>query len=174
MFFKRFKEKSNKKFIDKVLNSRITSVDSEVIKSIGVILSADEFDDKEYFKTILFDTFKINQNNIKIITFIKDENLLTLNSWDSCFTPKQIGWKGKIENIELQDFVNTKFDALINYYNNDCLELNLVSALSLAKFRIGISNANSKLNDFVINVNAKEIDVFITELDKYLKILNKI
>ena len=174
MFLKRFKEKSNKKFIDSILNSKESLIKDGVIKSIGVILNSEEYDNRESLKSLLFKRFNINQNNIKIITFVRDDKSQKLNSWDSCFTPKQIGWKGKIENVEVQDFINTKFDALINYYNDDCLGLNLISALSLAKFKIGISDADPRLNDFVVNVKAKEIDVFMVELEKYLKILNKI
>ena len=45
---------------------------------------------------------------------------------------------------------------------------------SKAKFKIGISNYNQKLNDFIIDINPRFTDIFAKELKKYLKGLNKI
>ena len=80
----------------------------------------------------------------------------------------------KIKSIELQDFINTKFDALISYYKADNLELNTVTALSKANFKIGISGNDQRLNDFIIDVKSSQINIFKQETLKYLTVLNKI
>lgn len=172
MFLKRFKEKSNQKYINSILNSRSVIVDSRKIESIGIVFSFDEFNNYEAFGS-LFKELNILENKVKFIAFITDEKL-TPNSWDAFFNPKNFGWKGKIENVELEEFVNTEFDGLISYYKEDSLELNLVTALSKANFKIGISGNDERLHDFIIDVKPNQIELFKMELIKYLKVLNKI
>ncbi len=172
MFLKRFKKKSNQNYINKILNSRNKSVNDNKIESVGVILNLDEFNEHENLRLFL-KSIGIMENKIKFITFITDEKLVP-NSWDSYFNPENFGWNGKIKNIELQAFINTKFDALISYYKADNLELNTVTALSKANFKIGISVYDQRLNDFIIDIKPNQVNVFKQETIKYLKVLNKI
>ncbi len=172
MILKAFKEKSNKKHLNKLIAERHVNVDDSKINSLGVILNIDEFDDLELFRN-LADFIKIRPNKLKIITFSanKKEKQYT---WDDCFDFNDFGWKGQIKNIELQTFLNTKFDALISYYTNEQLELKLLTALSKAQFKVGILQTDERLNDLIIKTNLKEFNVFKAELYKYLTILNKI
>ena len=172
MFLKRFKEKSNQKYINNILNSRSVSVDECIIESVGVILNFDEFNNYDVLHK-LFKEIRILENKVKFMAFITDEKLAP-NTWDAYFNPKSFGWSGKIIGIELQAFINTEFDALISYYKEDSLELNTVTALSKANFKIGISGKDERLNDFIINVKPDQIDIFKQEIIKYLKVLNKI
>jgi hypothetical protein len=50
----------------------------------------------------------------------------------------------------------------------------LVSNDSKAHFKVGFSSVDNKLNHFMINTNAENYKVFVEELFKYLKILNKL
>jgi len=111
MFLKRFKKKSNQNYINKILNSRNVSVNDNKIKSVGVILNIDEFNEHENLRLFL-KNIGIMENKIKFITFVTEEKFMP-NSWDSYFNPNDFGWKGKINSIELKEFINTKFDALI-------------------------------------------------------------
>ena len=172
MFLKRFKEKSIRKYINKILDNRKTSVNSNKIESIGVILNLEEFNEHENL-TFFFKNIGIRENKIKFITYVPKEEMKP-NTWDSYFNPNDFGWKGKLNNVELQEFVKTKFDALISYYKEDNLELNAVTTLSKANFKIGISGNDQRLNDFIIDVKPNQINVFKQELVKYLKTLNKI
>lgn len=172
MFLKEFKQKSIQRVIDKTLNLKKVEFKAKPINSIGIIFNLNEYHDNEAFNFFLKDA-NMHQNSIKNIIFI-DNDQADLNSWDSCFSQKDIGWKAKINNAELQKFVDTKFDLLISYYNHDNLWLNLVTAMSKSNFKVGISDYDSRLNDLIINLKSKEIDVFKTEIIKYLKILNKI
>jgi len=172
MFLQRFKKKSIQNHINKILNSRNISVNDNKIESVGVILNLDEFNEQEDLRRFL-KSIGIMENKIKFITFVTDNKLVT-NSWDSYFNPKDFGWNGKIKSIELQEFISTKFDALISYYKADNLELNTVTALSMANFKIGISGNDQRLNDFIIDVKPNQINIFKQEILKYLKVLNKI
>ena len=172
MFLKRFKEKSNQKYINSILNSRKPSVHSGKIGSVGIILNHDEYSNYEKLR-LLLKGLGIKDNRVKFIAFLEDEKE-TPNSWDSFFNPKNFGWKGKIIATDLNEFINEPFDALISYYNEDRLELNMVTAMSKANFKIGISSRDKRLYDLIINIESKYVQVFEKELEKYLKVLNKI
>ena len=172
MFLKRLKEKSNQKYINNILNADNRNVPRGKIESVGVILNFNEYNNYDQFRLLLKQTgFK--DNKVKFIAFIEDEKSKP-NSWDDFFDPGDFGWKGKIKNTQLDDFIHTSFDALICYYNADILELNLVTALSKSKFKIGISGRDQRLFDLIINIQTKHIGVFQKEIVKYLKVLNKI
>lgn len=172
MILQGFKEKSNKKYLNSILNIPRQDDGNYKIVSLGIIVNVDETDDLELLKS-LATTLGVRPNKLKIIAFTSDKKGVTY-SWDVCFNPKDFGWKGSIKNIELQSFIETDFDALISYYTSDVLELKLITAKSKAKFKIGILQSEARLNDLIINTKLKEFDVFRTEVYKYLKIFNKI
>lgn len=172
MFFKRLKKKSNQKYINNILNNRKSLVNDEPMKFVGVIFNYDEFKNYDEIRSI-FKSIGINDNRVKFIAFIDDEKSRP-NGWDAYFYPENFGWKGKIEGVDLVDFVQEPFDVLISYYKNDNLELNMATALSKANFKIGISNNDQRLYDFIIDIDPNQIKVFKKELVKYLKVFNKI
>ncbi len=172
MIFKAFKEKSNQKCINKLLNSRKLSFNNKKIESVGIVLNSKEFSDFEAVRTFCKE-LGISSPKTKIITFIEDTKTGE-KLWDTYISPKDFGWKGNIKNVDLQTFIATEFDALICFYNILSTELNLITAASQANFKIGISNKNPRLYDFMIEVNSNQFDLFKLELKKYLTILNKI
>ena len=172
MILKAFKEKSNKKYLNKMLSTRDIYVDDSKLESIGVIVNVDELEGFEAFKTLAKD-LNVHPNKLKIIAYSSNKKE-DFNSWDLCFNPKDFGWNGTIKNIELQSFLDMKFDVLISYYTNEDLELKLMTVASKAQFKIGIMQTDTRLNDLIINTQIKEFEVFSGELLKYLMILNKI
>ena len=172
MFIKFLKDRSNKKYINRILENRSFFVNNKKIEKIGIILNISEYKNYDKLREI-FQNFGVSENKIKFITFLS-ENDTKLNHWDSYFEPKDFGWNGKIKNLDLEEFVNNDFDALISYYKKDNIELNYATARSRANFKIGLSNYNNNLNDFIIDINPNFIDIFGKELEKYLIGLNKI
>ena len=172
MILKAFKEKSNQNYINKLLSARKAAVDSRKISSIGVILNVNEFKDFEAFRTYL-KMLGIKSNKIKIIAFTEDEKDQGYH-WETYFSPKDFGWKGKINNVELQTFIDTEFDALISFYKVDAVELNSITAQSNANFKIGLSNKDQRLYDLIIEVKPSDFSLFKNELIKYLTVLNKL
>lgn len=172
MILKLFKEKSNQKYINKLLNERQVAVSNSKLSTVGVILNSKEFSDFEAIKSF-FKSIGIQERKIKIITFVedpKDSNDL----WGSYFNPKYFGWKGKIKHVGLQEFVDTEFDLLISFYEENCLELNLVSAMSKANFKVGLTNEDQRFYDLMIHVKLSDFGTFTKELKKYLTVLNKL
>ena len=172
MFLQGLKEKSNQKFINKLVDTRQRNFSAKRIESVGIILNLIEHDNFEIFRDF-FEELKINPNKIKIIAFVEDHKLIE-TSIELLFSQKQIGWKGKIKDNALQTFLNTNFDVLISYYKKDTLELNLVSALSKADFKVGLSNKDERLHDLILDIQTNNFDLFKKELVKYLTILKRI
>ncbi|WP_027126693.1 DUF6913 domain-containing protein [Gelidibacter mesophilus] len=172
MILHAFKEKSNQKFINKLLNSKNAVIRSKKLESVGVVIDASEFSDAEAIKNFFHD-LGIQLPKVKIIVFVEDEKK-TERLWGNYFSKKDFGWRGHIKHAELKTFLDTEFDALVGFFKKDALELKMVTAASKANFKIGLSGVDDRLFDFILDVNTQDFDVFKAELKKYLTILNKI
>jgi hypothetical protein len=172
MILKGLKEKSIKKNLNAILNNRETHFNNNKIESLGIILNADETNDFESIKTIA-KSLNLLPNKLKIIAFTESKKEVTY-SWNDCFNHKDFTWNGKINNNELQSFLDTKFDLLISYYSNDVIELKYLTAASNANFKVGIFQMDTRLNDLIIKTDFKNLEAFKAELKKYLSVLNKL
>lgn len=172
MILKAFKDKSNQKYVNSLLAARKTNVNTNKVKTIGVLLNAEEFHEFEVFRAY-FKELNLRSPKHKIIAFTPNDKL-EHNKWNTHFSPKDFGWKGKINNVDLQSFIEEPYDALICFYKQNVLELNIISIASKANFKVGISRENEKFHDLIIDVNLSQIDVFKNEFKKYLTILNKL
>lgn len=172
MILKAFKEKSNQKYVNKLLAARKAAVNGNKVKTIAVLLNASEYDDFETFKAF-FKALDLTSPKHKIIAYTTD-NKLDHNQWDTYFSPKDFGWKGKINNTGLQDFIDENYDVLISYYKEENLPLNLITAASNANLKVGLSRNDERLYDLIIDVMPKDIQTFKKEFKKYLNILNKL
>ncbi len=172
MIIKFLKDRSNKIFMNKILESRKFDSSAIRIETVGIILNLDEYKNYDEIREI-FKGLGIHENKIKFITYMS-ENGTKLNRWDSYFESKDFGWNGVIKNLDFIEFIDTDFDILISYYRNDNLELNFATVCSKAKFKIGISKINQNINDFTVDISTNFIEIFAKELRKYLLGLNMI
>ncbi|MCX7552195.1 DUF6913 domain-containing protein [Xanthomarina sp. F2636L] len=172
MILKGLKEKSIKKNLNTILANRETHFNTNKIESIGIVLNADETTDFESIKTIA-QSLNLRPNKLKIIAFTESKKEVTY-SWNDCFNPKDFTWNGKVNNIELQTFLDTKFDLLISYYSKDVLELKFLTTASKAHFKVSIFQLDKRLNDLIIKTDFKDFEAFKIELNKYLRVLNKL
>ena len=102
MILKGFKEKSIKKYLNKILSERKIYVDDSKVESLGVILNIDEVEDFELFRNLA--TFlRVRPNKFKIIAYSPTKSEKP-NFWEVCFNSRDIGWYGSIKHIELQSF----------------------------------------------------------------------
>jgi hypothetical protein len=145
---------------------------SKKIETVGVLIDESYFTEKKLLvQSLLENHFKIQ--NIKILLF-KNVVKKTEQSEFPVFSYKDLRWNGTFEKLEITDFIAQKFDLLINYYDTEKMPLSSVSAQSNAIFKVGFSSVDKRLNHFMINTPAENYEIFIAELFKYLKILNKI
>jgi len=172
MFLKAFKQKSKQKYINKLLNSRRLEFKQGKIKNVGIILNLKEFDQFEAFLTF-FKSLEIQDNKISVLAFVENDKQVN-PLWGNYFSSKDFGWKGKLKNIELKNFLDNEFDILISFYKQNVLELNLVTAKSKANFKVGLSGLDNRLYDLILDVDTNDFKLFKSELTKYLTVLNKI
>jgi hypothetical protein len=90
------------------------------------------------------------------------------------FSNNDFNWKGKINDVSLQIFVDTPFDILICYFDKKHVFLESLVKQSQASFKIGFSNVNQSLFDLEISERIDNVDSFHVELKKYLQILGSI
>ena len=172
MFFKRLKKLSLQKNITLILKSRAKNFQSAKVSSVGVIFDYDSYHNYDFFQELIND-LGVMKNKIRFIALI-DQEKNKPNSWDSFFSLENFDWLGKPNNTEIDEFVDQQFDILISYYNHNKQQLNLVTALSKANFKIGINNEDPRLHDLIIDVDPSKTDIFKNELLKYLTQLNRL
>ena len=142
------------------------------IKTVGLMI------DESYFfeKDVLVKELKANgilESDVKLIVYkdkLRKNEVYSLPT----FSIKHLDWKAEITYPAINDFINEKFDLLISYYDVEKAILLKITHNSKAQFKVGFSSIDKRLNHLMINTNAENYKVFVHELFRYLKILNKI
>jgi hypothetical protein len=172
MFIKYIKEISLKRILKRNLHNVKPSSLATPIKTIGILIDESYFQDKEQLVQELV-TCGIKNEDIKMIVYkdkIKKNEIFS----QPTFSLKDMNWKGDFSSAFVTDFINTPFDMLISYYDTEKAPLLLITHNSKSLFKVGFSTVDKRLNHLMINTNAENYKVFVHELFRYLKILNKI
>ena len=90
------------------------------------------------------------------------------------FGLKDLNFKCEFTQQAINEFISDEFDLLINYYDEEKPFLLLLTNNSKAKFKVGFSAVDKRLNHLLINIALEDYKGFTHELFRYLKILNKI
>ena len=163
-------------FLKRILKNNLHNVKSSSsalsIKTVGLLIDESYFFEKEGLVKELI-TNGILESDIKLIVY-KDKLKKNEVYSHPTFSIKNLDWKAEITNLEVNDFVNEKFDLLISYYDVEKAILLTITHNSKAQFKVGFSSVDKRLNHLMINTNAENYKVFAHELFRYLKILNKI
>jgi len=172
MFLKRLKEKTHKKHIKSALIRRKITAPKTPLERIGVIVNEDESCSVDWHSE-LNSLFATGMPKVDVITFsvLKKKNV---NAKPVIYSATHIGWNGTVKNEELKTFLDTNFSLLISYYTTDHTLLKLLTASSMADFKVGILKEDQNINDLIINTDLNAFATFKTELIKYLKILKRL
>ncbi|KQB41830.1 hypothetical protein RCH33_1167 [Flavobacterium daejeonense] len=172
MFLNYLKEFSVKKRLKNSLLNVKRSSSLGDIKTVGVIVDQSHFANTKS----LLDELKANgilKENVSLLLFKGDKNV-DFEVETVKLTSGNLDWKGQIKSEEVKKFIARDFDLLVSYYEVEKAILLVVTHESGAKFKVGFANIDKRLNDFMINTNQGNYQVFVQELFRYLKILNKI
>jgi hypothetical protein len=172
MFLNNIKNLLIKKIVSKSLSNVKSVVSNGIIKTVGIVFDESYFYERE---ALIQELIKqgIKENDIKVLAFknkIKKNEVFDYPT----FSNKDLSWTANFGKSEVVNFINEDFDMLINYYDVEKNPLLLLSNESKASFKVGFFAIDKRLNHFMINVNVNNYAIFIDELFKYLKILNKI
>jgi hypothetical protein len=172
MFLNYIKNFVLKKTLKKSMrNVQDESLYSPIIK-VGLIIDESNFLGTAALKKEIISN-GILEKNIKVIVY---RDVLKSNEvyLEPTFGLKDLNFKSEFTQQPINEFISEEFDLLINYYNEEKLFLLLLTNSSKAKFKVGFSTVDKRLNHFMINIDLDNYKGFITELFRYLKILNKI
>ncbi|MCW2120056.1 hypothetical protein M2326_002372 [Flavobacterium sp. 7A] len=145
---------------------------SDVVETVGLLIDEDYFLEKNKLIEEIISK-GILKENIKVLVYKNRATRKEGKEYSVC-TPNNLNWKAEINNKAVADFVNTDFDLLINYYDVEKAVLLVITHQSKAHFKVGFSSIDKRLNDLTVTINADNHQVFIHEMFRYLKILNKI
>ena len=172
MFLIYIKNFLTKKIVNKsLLNVKLVSTATK-IKTVGIVFDESYFYEREALVQELIEQ-GIEEKDIKVLVFKNKINKNEVFDYPT-FCNNDLSWTATFSKLEVLNFINENFDLLINYYDVEKIPLLLLSNESKANFKVGFSAIDNRLNHFMINTNAENYTVFIDELFKYLKILNKI
>ncbi len=163
-------------FLIKILKNNLQNVKLSIlnvpIQTIGLLIDESYFFEKEALVNELIAN-GILEKNIKIIVF-RDKLKKNEVYSQPTFSTKHIDLNLEITDSKVNDFINEKFDLLISYYDVEKAFLLKITHNSKAQFKVGFSAIDKRLNQLMINTNAENYKVFVHELFRYLKILNRI
>jgi len=163
-------------FLKRILKNNlhnVKSISSSVpVQTVGLLIDESYFFEKEVLVNEIIAN-GILESNIKILVYRDKLNKNELYSQPT-FGIKHINWNTHITNSAINDFINEKFDLLISYFDVEKSILLKITHDSKAEFKVGFSSIDKRLNHLIINTNAENYSVFVHELFRYLKILNKI
>ncbi len=172
MFLNHIKDYFLKRILKNSLQN-VKSISSEVlIQTVGLLVDESYFSEKDALVKELIAN-GILESNIKIIVY-RDKLKKNEVYAQPTFSIKHLNWKAEITNPIVNDFINEKFDLLVSYYDSEKAILLNITHNSKALFKVGFSSVDKRLNHLMINTNAENYKVFVHELFRYLKILNKI
>jgi hypothetical protein len=163
-------------FLKRILKNNLHNVkinsSASSIKTVGLLIDESYFFEKEVLVKELMAN-GILESHIKLIVY-KDKWRKNEVYSQPTFNIKHLNWKSEITNPAINDFINEKFDLLISYYDVEKAILLNITHNSKAQFKVGFSSIDKRLNHLMINTNTENYKVFVHELFRYLKILNKI
>lgn len=163
-------------FLKRILKNNlhnVKSISSSVpVQTVGLLIDESYFFEKEALVNEIIAN-GILESNIKILVYKDKIKKNEVNSQPT-FGAKHLNWNLKINNLEVNDFINEKFNLLISYFDVEKAILLKVTHDSKAEFKVGFSSIDKRLNHLMINTTAENHTVFVHELFRYLKILNKI
>jgi len=171
--FTGIRNKSILKSIDAQIKKREPYNSAIKLKKLAVLLDARQ--EVDIFSIVkLADKLGVKSSQLKILGFkdlkahVEEDN----GGHTSYFDEKMVNYTGGFKSKSLSNFVGESYDVLINFYGEDHKVMNLVAASSKAKFKVGFATVDNRINDLVIGTPPNNTDLFISELKKYLKILN--
>ncbi|MGA9638601.1 DUF6913 domain-containing protein [Flavobacterium sp.] len=172
MLLKYLKEFSVKQLLKNSFLKEKKQPNSNKIKTVGLLIDECCFKDKnQLIEQLFFNGFL--EKNIEVLLYRSRINKNKVCKYPF-FTSNDINWNGAVNNKVVTDFIDKEFDLLISYYDVEKAILLLVTNQSKADFKVGFSSIDKRINNLMINVNAQNYKVFVYELFRYLKILNKI
>jgi hypothetical protein len=172
MFLNYIKDFSVKRILKNSLQNSRSNPDSSTIKTVGLVVDESYFlETNTLLKSLL--SQGILESNIEVLIYNDKFKKNKRQSFPAC-SASNLRWNATVDSNIVNNFIAQEFDLLISYYDVEKAVLLLVTHQSKAKFKVGFTAIDKRLNDLMINTNAENHIVFTHEIFRYLKILNKL
>ena len=164
-----------KSFIKKRFNKLLKQkeeqreVSNDEVYTVGIIASG------EIYKWMKIENEVeriLGLGNVRIYNY-RPFNKMDIPSY-KYFSEKDFNWKGEPKNKFFKSFIEEPHDLLIGYFNKNNLYIENAVLRSNAKFKVGFANVNQALYDMEIAEYPTKVESFLSELKKYLIIMNKL
>lgn len=172
MFLRFIRNFSAKRFLRKRSLNVNSPDDVTKVKTLGLLIDETYFKEKEALVGELV-SFGFESQNIIILNYKNRFKKREIPN-EPFFSKKDVSWLGTIEKEDVKQFKNQEFDLLISYYGINTTPLMIVTHYSKARFKVGFSSVDKRLNHLMIDTSIEDFKTFVLELIKYLKILNKL
>ncbi len=147
------------------------SVEFDMAESIGILFDATDASNRNKVMAYAQSMIK-NGKKVSLLGFARNKQK-DLSFSFKYFTLNEVNWKMIPESPEINQFMNKKFDILINLYLGKNNQIEYISALSKANLRVGPFSENSNCFDLMIDIpNNKGIDHLIKQVDFFLNRIN--
>lgn len=159
-----------------VKQDKVSDFKFDDVKSVGIIFDDNSKNINSFIETLSTE-FKSKSGVISIYELAY--NIDEAHKPDQIgiptvfFTDKDLNWYGKSKFKDVDNFINTPFDLLINLASNDTWAIKFCVMQSKAKFKVGKLEDNSDVYDFMID-NSKDNSTssFHKLILDYLRIIN--
>lgn len=170
--FKKIKEQSLRKHLNRSLEKRDMSQRNSKLNYLGFLVDEGFYGDIEFLRR-MGNNLGLHSKDVKVFTFLDVPRKLPSLRIDQV-TSKEFNWRGEIRSQNALEFLDYRFDVLIGIYQSPHNFMDLMMARSEAHFKVGFEDANKEIFDLILNIDPRDNKLFKSELEKYLKVLDKI
>lgn len=146
----------------------------EQSKNIGVIFNATHQDTYELARKYI-DNLQKKGLSVKALGFVDSKQVLDFYQKSlhfDFFSRKNLNWYGKPNNPNTDEFIDTKFDILIDLSIVEDFPIQYVVGLSKADFKVGCVKDSKNFYDFMIELGDKKVlKYFIEQLNHYFEMI---
>lgn len=154
------------------LDYRRNPVPFESAQSIGVLFDATEQANRDQV-TPFIEGLKRKGKSVSPIGFFNNKQDASSFSFKG-FNKNDLDWLGRPKKEILETYLAKPFDILICIYQEECLPIEYIAALSNAHLRVGPHTDNTYCYDLIIDTtNNNSIQHFLKEVEFYLHKINK-
>jgi len=158
-------------------NRKVHYSNISLVKSIGIVWDASRPED---FASISKFYQKMHERKIevKIISYFPGENLpdkYTAVRYLSFLRRNELNIFYQPDSQESKDFINTKYDILVDINFKNDFTLQFISSLSNASFKVGLLNSEITPSPFDLMMEIKkpvDIENYLNQIIHYLEMIN--
>lgn len=155
----------------RLLNRNKQPIGFDQAQSIGILFDATEPATRALVKSYVEDLQAIGKE-VSLMAFLDEPNQQP-NFTFKHFSRKELDWLLRPQGQQVETFINTPFDYLINLYQERKKPLEYISIFSKAHLRVGTYSAEKDCFDLMIETQQEHnLPHFVKQLDYFLKRLN--